>query len=451
MNIATYGFLYNYVKIKLYCDLTKERVSLKTPRMETDDEPFSPQPTSTEREMNSKFVDALDAKSSQMKASTYATKSNNFNSSPSFRRTMKRKPSSAAPSPTTITSTTTGRESKGSSGMETGDVGLRTETDQPKKQARRRWEDNNEPSSLFSDTKNTSTSSEKEGNEGASWEKRGEENDSLNDLLQTFAKMAIPKSDHEYCPLCFKQFKIGEEFSNHVHKCLDKMETNLKQRDDDCFPGGDCPNGVKCTITTAEHFRFCRHPKVECPICCEKWHMHEINAHVTFCLNKGGGGEGDSEVEMKKASTESSSSSNNRSSSDVQQPPRLPSMSTQQMAACAKAILDAKVVVEKEGGGDDSLVNMLQRFKTLGFTRENLKNRLKEINDSDDVSASSSSQFSTERRAQQQQQQQQGGAALAPSPAVSTSFALKPPSFTFNANSFSDDQGMKKEEKKGTN
>eukprot|EP00465_Bigelowiella_longifila_P010048 CAMPEP_0185254746 /NCGR_PEP_ID=MMETSP1359-20130426/3668_1 /TAXON_ID=552665 /ORGANISM="Bigelowiella longifila, Strain CCMP242" /LENGTH=383 /DNA_ID=CAMNT_0027838081 /DNA_START=141 /DNA_END=1292 /DNA_ORIENTATION=- len=372
---------------------------------------------------------------------------------------MKRKPSSSssAVSPST---TTTGRESKGS-GMETGDDGLFTESDKPK--VRRRREDNviNGPSSFLLDRKSTTTSrTENEGNrEGARWENRGEENDSLNDLLQTFAKMVIPKSDHEYCPLCFNQFKIGEEFSNHVHKCLDKMETNLKQRDDGrgasmfddddnknapkssddvaYFPGGDCPNGIKCTITTAEHFRFCRHPKVECPICCEKWHMHEINAHINFCLNKGG--DGDSEVEMKKASPEISSSSSS-GGSDVKPPPPPPSMSTQQMAACAKAILDAK---EKEGGGDDSLVNMLQRFKTLGFTRENLKSRLKEINKSGGAGVSAPSSSSSQSSSFPEQQQ---GSIVAPA----TSFALKPPSFTFNANSFTTDEGMKKEEKKET-
>ena len=78
--------------------------------------------------------------------------------------------------------------------------------------------------------------------------------------------------------------------------------------------------------------------------------MHEIDAHINFCLDKGGDDQEMKEDNMKSESetTSSTSSSGN--------------MSTQQMAACAKAILDAK-----QKDTEVSLVNMLQRFKTLGI------------------------------------------------------------------------------------
>jgi len=87
--------------------------------------------------------------------------------------------------------------------------------------------------------------------------------------------------------------------------------------------------------------------------------MHEINAHINFCLDKGG------DEEMKEDTAKSAAEGKEQNGGE---------MSTQQMAACAKAILDAK-----SQSSDVSLVSMLQRFKSLGFTRENLKNRLKKI------------------------------------------------------------------------
>lgn len=72
--------------------------------------------------------------------------------------------------------------------------------------------------------------------------------------------------------------------------------------------------------------------------------MHEIDAHLNFCLEKGG----------------DNSSMNEESESSAKEDSEAPRMTTQQMAACAKAILNAK---EKESG---ELVNMLQRFKSLG-------------------------------------------------------------------------------------
>mmetsp|Transcript_116 Transcript_116/g.273 ORF Transcript_116/g.273 Transcript_116/m.273 type:complete len:338 (-) Transcript_116:459-1472(-) len=237
-------------------------------------------------------------------------------------------------------------------------------------------------------------------NEVNEWESK-DDGDSLGDLLKTFASMAIPKNDSEVCPLCFNTFKL-EVFSDHVPKCLDNMESNVKSGaamiPGNDFSGGDCPNGANCKIATADHFRFMRHPKVECPICAEKYHMHEINAHINFCLEKGG-----NDSEMKDES-ESSAKSNSEA----------PQMTTQQMAACAKAILDAK---EKDSG---DLVGMLQRFKTLGFTRESLKNRLNEIKeDSPDGKFMNSSSSSRART------NEPDGFA------VTTGFDLKPPSFTY--------------------
>jgi len=100
------------------------------------------------------------------------------------------------------------------------------------------------------------------------WESKND-NDSLNDLLKTFANMAIPKNDHETCPLCFHSFKL-EDFSDHVHKCLEKMESNVKSEcsivaegdESQLFSGGVCKWGLKCKITNADHFRFMEHPKV---------------------------------------------------------------------------------------------------------------------------------------------------------------------------------------------
>ncbi|GAB5372996.1 hypothetical protein AAMO2058_001712000 [Amorphochlora amoebiformis] len=233
----------------------------------------------------------------------------------------------------------------------------------------------------------------------AEWERK-DDNDSLNDLLKTFANMVIPKNDTETCPLCFNTFKL-EEFSAHVHRCLEKMESNVKSEwtvdttdDSRLFSAGDCKFGIHCQVTTADHFRFMRHPKVVCPICNEKFHMHEINAHINFCLDKGG--EQDMETVQKGAADSSSSGQ----------------MSTQQMAACAKAILDAKSTSEN----DVSLVSMLQRFKSLGFTRESLKNRLKEIKSSEKKMEGTSSSGSTNSLSPEQ---------------CRSEFDLKPPSFTF--------------------
>eukprot|EP00469_Lotharella_globosa_P011301 CAMPEP_0167789532 /NCGR_PEP_ID=MMETSP0111_2-20121227/10747_1 /TAXON_ID=91324 /ORGANISM="Lotharella globosa, Strain CCCM811" /LENGTH=317 /DNA_ID=CAMNT_0007681729 /DNA_START=29 /DNA_END=982 /DNA_ORIENTATION=+ len=234
------------------------------------------------------------------------------------------------------------------------------------------------------------------------WESKNE-NDSLNDLLKTFANMAIPKNDHETCPLCFNSFKL-EEFSDHVHKCLEKMESNIKTEcslvsdgsESHLFSGGECKFGLKCKITNADHFRFMEHPKVECPICSDKFHMHEINAHINFCLDKGG------DQEMKEDTAKSAAESADQERVE---------MSTQQMAACAKAILDAK-----SQNSDVSLVSMLQRFKSLGFTRENLKNRLKKIEaDKKEIKMSPTLPEAANK-----------------TESSTIGFDLKPPSFTFD-------------------
>mmetsp|Transcript_4238 Transcript_4238/g.6303 ORF Transcript_4238/g.6303 Transcript_4238/m.6303 type:complete len:268 (-) Transcript_4238:135-938(-) len=205
-----------------------------------------------------------------------------------------------------------------------------------------------------------------ESNTKSRWESK-DDSESLNDLMKTFASMSIPETNDETCPLCFKSFKL-EEFSDHVHSCLEKMEGNKKieassidtSDDSHCFPGGECKFGIYCKITTADHFRFLKHPKVRCPVCSDSFHMYEINAHITFCIEMG---EDDDEMKETAAKSEDEGKSGN--------------MSTRQMAACAKAILKAK-----SKNDDDSVVSMLQRFKSLGFTRENLKNRLKEIKES---------------------------------------------------------------------
>lgn len=248
--------------------------------------------------------------------------------------------------------------------------------------------------------------------------KEGEGGDSLASLLKTFASMAVTNSNMETCPLCFNTFKL-DEFSGHVYKCLEKMESNVKSSSDDAqwmgsagtsaFAGGDCKFGAKCKITTADHFRFMRHPKVMCPVCSEMFHMYEINAHINFCLEKGDT-DGPEEATMGDAKEAPAGGSGR---------PPSPSMTTQQMAACAKAILDAK-----SGKSDVSLVSMLNRFKSLGFTRANLKNRLDEIKKS---SPSKTSPLAPTATDASPFEPIPAGAAGALGPDL---FAMKPSSFT---------------------
>ena len=235
--------------------------------------------------------------------------------------------------------------------------------------------------------------------------------------------------------------KMARQLMAREVRLLDESERSTSYSRDRRAMGSDCADGAQCQRTDAQHFQLRSHPEVACPVCGATLPLFDINAHVTACLQDEAGGEGKQvegrepggmEDEMSeqqesraKAAIDTSSSAFSAFRVDKQRrdmadddshlpiardsddddddrkrspsPPLDPATLTRSAsaspaptaAAAGGGSSDLRLTVEqasavasmikekKQKGGDESVAAMLETFRQLGFTQENLT-KLKE-------------------------------------------------------------------------
>lgn len=236
--------------------------------------------------------------------------------------------------------------------------------------------------------------------------------------MQTFASMDIPDKPGapEACPLCAEVLPLPQ-FAPHVYQCiksLDAVEREHQEQIDrklaeryaqgaefrSFHKSDNCEKGAQCDRTDAQHFVNLRHPLVPCPICNGEFEVFSVNAHITMCLESGGGGFGPSSSSFisssgrpqqqekqpmhsfggprKQASEDEEESMDDESLHSMGLNARSSSggnLSRQQMKAMATMVVEQKSKGPREQ--DMSLLQLLDTFKTLGFTKESLSSELK--------------------------------------------------------------------------
>ena len=230
--------------------------------------------------------------------------------------------------------------------------------------------------------------------------------------------------------------KMARQLMAREVRLLDDEERHSSYSRDRRAMGSECLEGADCQRTDAQHFQLRSHPEVACPVCGLMLPLFDIYAHVSGCVQDDGGGEGKAaerepgsmEDEMSaqqqqesraKAAIDTSSSAFASFRGDKQRremadddshlpiardsddeederkrspsPPLDPALAraataSPPPAAAASANLRltveqasavASMIKEKQRGGDESVAAMLDTFKQLGFTQENLT-RLKD-------------------------------------------------------------------------
>ena len=234
--------------------------------------------------------------------------------------------------------------------------------------------------------------------------------------------------------------KMARQLMAREVRLLDESERHSSYSRDRRAMGSECPDGANCSRTDAQHFQLRSHPEVACPICGAMFPLVDIHSHVTVCLPDEGAGEGKQATEREpggmddemseqqhenraKAAIDTSSSAFSSFRADKQRrdmadddshlpiardsddddddrkhspsPPLDPSLSRTASASPPPAAAfsspssNLRLTVEqasavasmikekKEKGGDESVAGMLETFRQLGFTQENLT-KLKE-------------------------------------------------------------------------
>jgi hypothetical protein len=245
------------------------------------------------------------------------------------------------------------------------------------------------------------------------------------DLLQHFAGLEFSNPNKlEECPLnCGGSFPLSN-FADHVYQCisrLDEVEKKELERLDEKYArelavktgdlyssaeaGGDysskeeiCRYGSKCHRTDANHFVQLYHPEQICPICSASFAVYEINAHINLCLlpkeeknrvespmNEEGQVKPSADLFNSSAFSSVRSASLSpqllRTNSDI-----LPVRSDEeeegegetgdksgQKLTVDMASALSQSVLARRGKNDPGLAQLLDTFKTLGFTADNLR------------------------------------------------------------------------------
>jgi hypothetical protein len=255
------------------------------------------------------------------------------------------------------------------------------------------------------------------------------EEDSFFDLVRTFASLEFPEAQNgpEQCPLCPLKFSV-EDFAPHVYECLKKLDdveraaqVQLDEKyacrlaDEEAQvtqfePSVFCPYAGSCKRSDAQHFMNLRHPQVPCPVCDEPCEVYEVNAHINFCLERGGSRAPSSSAPgsammsdygsaprppggpaIPVKSREEHRGSADRDSDDetldsaAEGESAAPSLTKGQMKAMANMVVQQRAKVASDQ--DCSLMDLLSTFKQLGFTKENLGAELRRVNSEQDTAA----------------------------------------------------------------
>jgi len=259
------------------------------------------------------------------------------------------------------------------------------------------------------------------------------DSESFFDLLQTFANLDLPAQQlvDEQCPLCPLKFPLVD-FAPHVLACIRKLDDveaehqnqldaklarDIAEEEHELNlahfrPAEECQFGQSCSRQDEGHFKQLRHPLVPCPICSSQFEIYQLNEHLNDCIsgkyklpektwpafqglplsrqnsidNSSDDDEDPREAERKKALSALLDNQNESGEGgeigddsleledmDVPRVHRAASssnLSTRQMKAMSQLVLQER--------GKSGLSAMLDSFKTLGFTAENLREHLQE-------------------------------------------------------------------------
>ena len=229
--------------------------------------------------------------------------------------------------------------------------------------------------------------------------------------------------------------KMARQLMAREVRLLDESERHSSYSRDRRAMGSACLEGAECQRTDAQHFQLRSHPEVACPVCGAMLPLFDIYAHVTGCVHDEEGGEGKQATEREpggmedemseqqqhesraKTAIDTSSSAFSSFRADKQRremadddshlpiardsddedddhkrspsPPLDPALtrsaslsppaatSSNLRLTVEQASAVASMIKEKQKGGDESVAAMLETFRQLGFTQENLT-RLKE-------------------------------------------------------------------------
>jgi hypothetical protein len=199
---------------------------------------------------------------------------------------------------------------------------------------------------------------------------------SFLDLMTTFSKLDVSKTESglETCPLCQAELLL-DQFVEHVYFCIKNLdavedkkfaETLNRDMNGHDYDQGDvfhsfkpptvCENGIHCTRRDAQHFQNLFHPEIACPICSKQFNMHEINTHLNSCLT-----------------------------TPPPPPPSLPvataTMMSTELSRDQLIAISTMIVQKSADNADDasdapSILDMLETFGKLGFTKESLIHEL---------------------------------------------------------------------------
>ena len=236
----------------------------------------------------------------------------------------------------------------------------------------------------------------------------GEEVDqSFMNLLTHFSNLDFPDLNPnalEECPLCAQKLPF-KEFADHLLECLkqlDEVEKRHAMLEDEKMArrlskgvtqhfhrvtSKVCPQGRHCQRRDAHHFQHMIHPDVPCPICGALFQMHKIEAHVMQCLEKGPPAPGSfASAAAEQPRGDMGGMSDGEEDEDKEGIPvikQIAPLTTHQMSAMASMVCQ-KVNSGKAEQGEQSISELLDTFKTLGFTKESLQRQLSEDKDKKD-------------------------------------------------------------------
>lgn len=219
---------------------------------------------------------------------------------------------------------------------------------------------------------------------------------SFLDLMTAFSKLDMSRTTEvsgETCPLCQEAGLSLQAFVPHVYNCIRRLDIDEDKkyaekvskewngeygddddRDDRSFlSSAACKYGASCDRQDVGHFQNVYHPPSTCPCCNNEFAMYEINEHLNSCLNT------TSSASSSVPSCASSPPTASYGGGDgcVGGGGKRGEGEETSMLTKDQLIAISSIIVKKSAGESDgdepSILEMLETFGKLGFTKENLQ------------------------------------------------------------------------------
>ena len=215
------------------------------------------------------------------------------------------------------------------------------------------------------------------------------------ELIKTFAQLdlsAKPTEKGETCPVCQATGISLTDFAEHVYSCVKKLDLEEDEKlaerlTDDWCPGEEsyaktqqgkllagyaqptvCADGVKCQRGDRKHFEMLYHPPAHCPMCEKEFPILELYNHMDGTCGSFASIFPSSSIPPTSSSLPSTSPEEEEKSTRGGRAPRL---SRDQLIA-----MSASVVQQSQKVDESTIIDMLDAFGKLGFSREVLQEKL---------------------------------------------------------------------------